>query len=71
MLTPERAMSMVFKCMQKIAELDQGTAVTDVVVAVPTYFTDAERHAMLDAASIAGLNCLRSQTLVEPTSPGP
>ena len=64
-------MSMVFKCMQKIAELDQGTAVTDVVVAVPTYFTDAERHAMLDAASIAGLNCLRSQTLVEPTSPGP
>jgi len=59
MLTPERAMSMVFKCMQKIAELDQGTAVTDVVVAVPTYFTDAERHAMLDAASIAGLNCLR------------
>merc|ERR1719408_1074787 len=52
-------MAMVMKCMQKIAELDAGTAVTDVVVSVPTYFTDAERHAMLDAASIAGLNCLR------------
>ena len=34
-------------------------AVTDVVVSVPSYFTDAERHAMLDASSIAGLNCLR------------
>ncbi len=26
---------------------------------VPSYFTDAQRRAMLDAASIAGLNCLR------------
>lgn len=58
-LTPERAMSMLMKCMQNIAELDQGAPVTDVVVSVPSYFTDAERHAMLDAASIAGLNCLR------------
>merc|ERR1719421_1274411 len=47
------------KCLQGIAEMDQNGPVTDVVVAVPSYFTDAERHAMLDAASIAGLNCLR------------
>ena len=59
MLTPERAMAMLMKCLQGIAEMDQGCAVTDVVVSVPSYFTDAERHAMLDASSIAGLNCLR------------
>jgi len=59
MLTPERAMAMLMKCLQKIAEMDQNAPVTDVVCAVPSYFTDAERHAMLDAASIANLNCLR------------
>ena len=58
-LTPERAMSMVLKCMQFIAELDQKGPVTDVVLSVPHYFTDAERHAMLDAAKVSGLNCLR------------
>lgn len=58
-ITPERAMSMIMKAMQKIAQDDQGSPVTDVVLAVPAYFTDAERHAMLDAATIAGLNCLR------------
>merc|ERR1719482_2192544 len=51
---------MLMKCMQGIAELDQGGAeIRDVVISVPPYFTDAERHSMLDAASIAGLNCLR------------
>ena len=59
MISPERAMAMFMKCLQKIAEMDQGMPVTDVVVAVPSYFTDAERHAMLDAAKVAGLNCLR------------
>lgn len=58
-LSPERAMSMLLKCMQNIAVQDQGTPVVDCVLAVPAYFTDAERRAMYDAASIAGLNCLR------------
>ena len=58
-MTPERAMSMLLKCMQNIAVQDQGAPVVDCVIAVPSYFTDHERHAMLDAASIAGLNCLR------------
>merc|ERR1719301_407097 len=58
-LSPERAMAMMLKNLQKIAEMDQGCAVTDVVMSVPSYFTDAERHSMLDAASVAGLNCLR------------
>ena len=59
MLTPERAMAMLMKCLQHIAELDQKAPVTDVVLSVPHYFTDAERHSMLAAAQIAGLNCLR------------
>jgi heat shock protein 4 len=59
MLTPERAMAMLLKGLQKIAEHDQNAPVTDVVLSVPAYFTDAERHAMLDACSIAGLHCLR------------
>lgn len=58
-ITPERAMSMLLKCMQNIAVQDQGAPVVDCVLSVPTYFTDAERQAMLDAAKIAGLNCLR------------
>ena len=34
MITPERAMAMLMKCLQKIAEMDQGAPVTDVVVSV-------------------------------------
>jgi heat shock protein 4 len=39
------------------AELKQ--AVSDVVIAVPGWFTDAQRRALYDAAQIAGLNALR------------
>ncbi|KAK4684241.1 hypothetical protein P7C73_g5950, partial [Tremellales sp. Uapishka_1] len=39
------------------AELKQ--AVSDVVIAVPGWYTDVQRRALLDAASIAGLNALR------------
>lgn len=39
------------------AELKSG--VTDVVIAVPGWYTDIQRRALLDAASIAGLNTLR------------
>merc|ERR1719241_41886 len=58
-MTPEKCMSMMLKTMAKIAEADQQAPVHDCVLAVPAYFTDAERHAMLDSANIAGLNCLR------------
>merc|ERR1719265_2533966 len=50
---------MMMKCCQNIAVADQGAPVVDCVLAVPAYFTDAERHAMLDSAKIVGLNCLR------------
>ena len=58
-MTPEKCMSMMLKTMAKIAEEDQQAPVHDCVLAVPAYFTDSERHAMLDAAKIVGLNVLR------------
>merc|ERR1740127_155355 len=39
-------MSMLMKCMQKIAEMDQKAPVTDVVVSVPSYFTDITAAAL-------------------------
>lgn len=36
-----------------------GSSVSDVVISVPSWFTDGQRRAMLDAAEIAGLNPLR------------
>lgn len=42
-----------------IAETELKSAVTDVVVSIPNYYTDAQRRALLDAGAIAGLNILR------------
>jgi len=58
-LTPERIFAMFLKSLQGIAERNQGAPVTDVVLAVPAYFTDVERRAVLDAAKVVGLNVLR------------
>jgi heat shock 70kDa protein 4 len=41
------------------AALELGQAVSDVTISVPGWFTDLQRRAMLNAAEIAGLNCLR------------
>ncbi|CED83194.1 heat shock protein [Phaffia rhodozyma] len=41
------------------ASAELGSAVSDVVIAVPGWFTDIQRRAMLNAAEIAGLNSLR------------
>ncbi|KAI8972172.1 heat shock protein [Trametes punicea] len=35
------------------------TAISDVVITVPGWYTDIQRRALLDAAQIANLNCLR------------
>jgi heat shock protein 4 len=58
-LTPERVYAMFLKSLQGIAERSQGAPITDVVLSVPAYFTDAERRAVLDAAKIVGLNVLK------------
>lgn len=52
-------MGMLLGELKTIAETDQGAKITDCVIGVPVYSTDAERRAMLDAAAIAGLNPLR------------
>ncbi|GAA5852779.1 hypothetical protein JCM9279_003968 [Rhodotorula babjevae] len=41
------------------AAVELKSAVNDVTVAVPVWYTEAQRRAVLDAAEIAGLNCLR------------
>ena len=64
--TPEQVMTSLLKDLKAIAEADQGGAITDCVVAVPAYFSEAERLSMLNAASIAGLKCLRLMN--EPTA---
>ncbi|GAX78376.1 hypothetical protein CEUSTIGMA_g5818.t1 [Chlamydomonas eustigma] len=57
--TPEQVMAMIMVDCKHIVEVEAGTTVTDCVISVPAYYDEAERRAMLDAASIAGLNCLR------------
>ncbi len=57
--TPEQLVAMIIVDMKKIAEAESGIPVTDCCLSVPTYYTEAERYAMLDAATIAGVNCLR------------
>ncbi|CAK5274244.1 unnamed protein product [Mycena citricolor] len=45
--------------LRDIAANELKTGVTDVVIAVPGWFADIQRRALLDAAAIAGLNPLR------------
>jgi heat shock protein 1/8 len=45
--------------MKETAEAYLGASITNAVVTVPAYFGMSERHAMKDAAAMAGLNILR------------
>ncbi|EIE18231.1 heat shock protein 70E [Coccomyxa subellipsoidea C-169] len=56
--TPEQIVAAIIVDMKDIAEVD-GSPVTDCVLSVPTYYLETERYAMLAAAKIAGVNCLR------------
>src|SRR5210317_2283400 len=62
----EEISSMVLTKMKDIAESYLGKKVPDAVVTVPAYFNDSQRQATKDAATIAGLNCLR--IINEPTA---
>jgi heat shock protein 4 len=57
--TAEQLMAMLLVDLKSIAETDSGAPVSDAVLSVPTYYTEPERHAMLGASQLAGLNCLR------------
>ena len=58
--------SMVLHEMRVVAERALGEAVTQAVVTVPAYFSDAQRQATKDAGKIAGLDILR--IINEPTA---
>ena len=50
---------MYFGRLRDIAAKELKTGVSDVVIAIPGWYTDLQRRALLDAATIAGLNPLR------------
>lgn len=57
--TPTQILAMVFSNLKGIAEKNLNAAVVDCCIGIPVYFTDAQRRAVLDAATIAGLHPLR------------
>lgn len=57
--TPSQVLGMIFSNLKSIAEKNLQTLVTDCVIGIPVFFSEAQRRAMLDAAAIAGLHPLR------------
>ena len=57
--TPQEISAFILMKLKEDAEDFLGQPVTDAVVTVPAYFTDAQRQATKDAGKIAGLNILR------------
>ena len=64
--TAEQVSAMTLAKMKADAEKYLGETVTDAVITVPAYFTDAQRQATKDAGKIAGLNVKR--IVNEPTA---
>jgi len=65
-LTPQEISAMILQKLKQDAENYLGETVTQVVITVPAYFTDAQRQATKDAGLIAGLEVLR--IVNEPTA---
>ncbi|KAK8941900.1 Heat shock 70 kDa protein 16 [Platanthera guangdongensis] len=57
--TPVQILGMVLSHLKQVAEKNLQSAVADCVIGIPSYFTDSQRRAYLDAAAIAGLKPLR------------
>ncbi|CAA7013871.1 unnamed protein product [Microthlaspi erraticum] len=56
--TPTQVMGMMLANLKGIAEKNLNAAVVDCCIGIPVYFTDLQRRAVLDAATIAGLHPL-------------
>lgn len=57
--TPTQVLGMVLSNLKSIAEKNLNAAVVDCCIGIPIYFTDLQRRAVMDAATIAGLHPLR------------
>lgn len=64
--TPQEISAMILSKLKADAEAKLGQKVTQAVITVPAYFTDAQRQATKDAGTIAGLEVLR--IINEPTA---
>lgn len=64
--TPEEISSMVLVKAKQMASKYLGESINKAVITVPAYFNDSQRQATKDAATIAGLNCIR--IINEPTA---
>jgi molecular chaperone DnaK len=64
--SPSQISAFILQKMKETAEAYLGETVTQAVITVPAYFTDAQRQATKDAGQIAGLEVLR--IINEPTA---
>ncbi len=64
--TPQEISAMILQKLKGDAENYLGESVSEAVITVPAYFTDAQRQATKDAGKIAGLNVRR--IINEPTA---
>jgi len=59
---PEQVYAMMLTKAKEIVQSHQGEHISNVVISVPSYFSQTQRHAVLDAAKISGLDNVRLMT---------